>query len=1647
MRAEPAASAPPSPALPSSLQQIAGNQTIQRLRQDMVAALPLAPAPAPPPAATPPNVDNDNTPLPAAVPAAQAVDAATPAAGATASPTADPAAASPSGAALPATPQGGTPTAGAALPNAVAGTPNARGAATAQTGGAPGSGAAAHPGGTPAHGNAHGATGAGAGAPGQGGAAAGGADSGLASAEIGDLALIDEELAEHQRWSSASQRVGAAESTQRAAFIAEQAGAGFTEGVGTGFLMGLGVGVGTRAALRGVDYAMRRFGGRIAGGALRFSPLPGVGAMIGGAFAAYGLATRDWEGTGRRIGRIGQGGSTYERIANTIDGISEIIDVTTNILNVIAGICGAIAVGLWVFAVATAGVLSPLAGIMTEVALAIGAATMILDGINSAVLHPVGLAFRALHEFTTDADPTQVEADGADLQAAAAASGGALGGLAGGKLAHVRPGKPSPHPPPRQQGDHPNPPARGGQGPTVTATPPVTDAGEHAGPRPAQAPDAPSPAQGSGEPVMHVEDPGNVPPASGTSAAPDATRVAATTEPAAAATPAPTATPAAPAAVPAPAATPTSAAAPAPTSTPAQGVVDRNYGRGAPPPGVAPPVGTPVPGQPERAFIPASPELNRPWMYDEQVPNRGALGQNVQRDHVISQQKIRDQMTDPHGVLRRPDLDSLTVLAETGKATATDPARPHTQATFIDPQADVPEIQRLRGLGRPANWTTDIIEPSRDARLRSGYDPASVDAVILDQTGRLHEQYRNNEVLDALTRLEAAETASGRRTTAAPDTDLATLHGQLDAEFGGTSPAAAPAPNAGAQAPSATPAPAPASTPTSAATPVAAPSPASSAAGPTIPSVTEPVTASPAPVPQAGTPPAAVPPPLVPPQVEIPNSASLPPEAHARGGVDEPSLRNPADSQQNPASLLDEILAETASRREADGATRQPSGAQILDEILDESSRPWHEASPEERQRRRQMSDDIFNMLNRDESSKPWHEASPEERQRRQQMSDDIFNWLSEHRQSGEAPEPQHVVESRSGKDRYGIADAQASNTHSDIYDMAAQLSPTRSNEPLTPAQQEEFVRRLVEQFHVPRDKIRVDNNARTHVNVQTGVVTVGPNVFPRPEGQRPPGLRNPANAALSDQAALGHEVIGHLEASQAGQTRSDRWHEELQASARAGLYTPDLPPSEVQLLLQDAAGRRPVGHDETIYVYTGRNDASGRPLPPPSGPGSGGPTGPVRGARPQDGLPKVIIDPSLLGPTPGNPNAAPAAHPLNATPTSTAAPSSTPPANVAPTAVPSGTQTSPATVAPSAAVPASPATPSGAPSSATPAQPSRMPTPRLPPALTRPHPAPGTGGGSAGGSGTASGAGGAQARPRSGNAFVRGFREGLEPVVIRVNPTYTPPPVTPQQIIDIQNEILQILAARAQAENEAARMARERSQHQANTAPITRATQEMTGAQTAVSAHQAAVQRRQQANQAQQQRAQAASSALAGAPNRMAGLSVITIPLGAFLNLTQYSYLLPEGSGVRRDMEKMDHDSRHLLAAFGEMETSVNTQNAASPGRQQALQADAGALGTTAQQANPSREGFVRAGAGATALQQANANRIAHAGAAQAQARGQAAVLGNDAEQRQATVQTLSDTLRAWAQTHRAQRQAALQQTEQRIQAQGGRVIARSEG
>ena len=156
--------------------------------------------------------------------------------------------------------------------------------------------------------------------------------------------------------------------------------------------------------------------------------IPGIGQIVAGVFAAKAIAGGQLGHDVDAVKGMGEGRSGYEEAANDIEGACAILDFASNIVNVLAGVAGIVTAAATAAAFLTLGALAPLAVAAGEVALALGATGAVLGGVKMA-LQPLVVLFRSLHEFTSQADPQQIEADGRVLEEGGKEMGGALGGL------------------------------------------------------------------------------------------------------------------------------------------------------------------------------------------------------------------------------------------------------------------------------------------------------------------------------------------------------------------------------------------------------------------------------------------------------------------------------------------------------------------------------------------------------------------------------------------------------------------------------------------------------------------------------------------------------------------------------------------------------------------------------------------------------------------------------------------------------------------------------------------------------------------------------------------------------------------------------------------------------------------------------------------------------------------------------------------------------------------------------------------------------------------------------------------------------------------------------------------------------------------
>lgn len=1004
----------------------------------------------------------------------------------------------------------------------------ADGGSDAGAGGDAGAGAGA--GGAGGEGAEGGTSGIGSGARSAEGAAGGGGDApgadAMAALATGDIAMIDTELAEHQRWGSASAHVGAAGSTTRADFIVAAAGAGALGAFGHGALMGAAMGAGTQA----VELGVGRLVARLAGPALaRSFPLPAIGAVIGGVFSAYDLATRDWGRTGDTIGRFGEGGSIYEQLANSIAAVSEIIGIATAVLNVIAGVIGAISIAMWIITVLTVGVASPLAATLSTIAGAIGIGTMILDGINALVLQRLVTLFRALHTFTSQADPSDVEAQGGRIGEAAGASAGFVGGMAGGLAGAGLTGAAGRrmglgHEPPPRVPDAEPPRVGTGDGPTITADPPPVEAGLAAGDRPAIVPPepvAPRAMADSAGPVAEL--PGS------TLAAPEVV------DPHAATMPAPE--PVDPHGPTMPAPEPVDPHGP---TMPAPEIVDPRAPTALPEGGGMPE----IPGPPRLPNIEPLPDYGielpdwnpaepSPYAPTERPPPIDPLAPTVPVPEGV----------DPHASTMpapTPETGPLD-LRPIEDSQAAGPSTPEPAADPASFASLDPTVAELAASPFGDRLAADVMTPMQDVPRDATSSAASVRAeayagiqserpVGWDPAAGLQDQHWfkvNDATVNAApgTLPASAEAINANRSPlqsrrAGEATLLLTTEGVPDAQLAnpaqrgtdyfvddtGAGRVGEPRRDRGAQ-------------------------------------TSLPFDAPEAPFdPRYGT------------EHKFADRSRIPDiqrqiaESRARAGLpplDEVQLARAAGEQAR-------YVMEGVPATDLQGRPTQPWSGRVV-----EPSR-----TP-------------VQMLLAPEVISPDLHA--------QGRTVDVPPRAARPEPPGQLP----LDFSRQPPDPNQLSLPLDQPVRPMAEPRPARAS-TRSTQPLTPAEFDAHVQTLLE-MGVPREKIAMARPGEgTHYNPNNDTVYIGANVNPLPPSQRPTGLANPANAAVEARGVLGHEAIGHREAQLANQVRHAVWLEEFQASTRAALLDPNLSPQQRQLLMQDAAARmRHAPNGDTVYVWT----------------------------------------------------------------------------------------------------------------------------------------------------------------------------------------------------------------------------------------------------------------------------------------------------------------------------------------------------------------------------------------------------------------------------------------------------------------------------
>lgn len=266
-----------------------------------------------------------------------------------------------------------------------------------------------------------------------------------------------------------------------------------------------------------------------------------------------------------------------------------------------------------------------------------------------------------------------------------------------------------------------------------------------------------------------------------------------------------------------------------------------------------------------------------------------------------------------------------------------------------------------------------------------------------------------------------------------------------------------------------------------------------------------------------------------------------------------------------------------------------------------------------------------------------------------------------------------------------------------------------------------------------------------------------------------------------------------------------------------------------------------------------------------------------------------------------------------------------------------------------------------------------------------------------------------------------------------------------------MQNRLLAILQARAQAEALEGLMCSDAEHHEANSEPLAEFNARTTETITATEAHEQAVAQRTAANASQASEEGNVTSTIRDYSNRAAGLEMIKTPLEGFTAFTYLAHALPDDPdvlrGAKRGILQMNTDGQNFLEALNGVDSAVAEQETAQPERTEAITENAGRLEETSSAATASQGQLGTAQGSGEALASRNDERAADSRSREAQAAQTGSQLDGQADQTRTEIADLSAQWQAWAQAHRQARVDAMAQTRAAMIARGWRPTEENSG
>ncbi|MEO8549937.1 MAG: hypothetical protein ABI678_08180, partial [Kofleriaceae bacterium] len=291
--------------------------------------------------------------------------------------------------------------------------------------------------------------------------------------------------------------------------------------------------------------------------------------------------------------------------------------------------------------------------------------------------------------------------------------------------------------------------------------------------------------------------------------------------------------------------------------------------------------------------------------------------------------------------------------------------------------------------------------------------------------------------------------------------------------------------------------------------------------------------------------------------------------------------------------------------------------------------------------------------------------------------------------------------------------------------------------------------------------------------------------------------------------------------------------------------------------------------------------------------------------------------------------------------------------------------------------------------------------------------------------------AGGVVAAPWSVPAFAekgRAFGEGLaskpEEKKRPIEPNYADPPFGEADLERAKAQIEQDLQTRQQWAQKKSQELAMQGKEQQNSEKLAEALKMAKEAKEAGDQHKEAITRKDAAIDAQKQRAQQATQQASGGASRMAGMTIIEIPLKAFQGFTWVGAKL--GSS---DFQKMNNDANEFAAKLAEMKHIMSGNQQAATGEGAAIDKDKQTNAQTKAKGTDTSGKLVKTETGFQQGKTRVDGAVARHGAGAAQAEGQTQKADQAGKTAQASYSDMSSKLTAWAKQHQQTRLEAKRQ------------------